>query len=73
MASLPISRPWAVASCERDAGRLAELRRHADLVLTDAVREVRSASDLADVRRRHGAFERTARAEPAATGDAEAA
>jgi uncharacterized membrane protein len=63
----------AVASCERDAGRLAELRRHADLVLTDAVREVRSASDLADVRRRHGAFERTARAEPAATGDAEAA
>ena len=63
----------AVASCERDAGRVAELRRHADLVLTDAVREVGSASDLADVRRRHGAFERTVLGESAEAGDPELA
>jgi uncharacterized membrane protein len=63
----------AVASRERDAGRVAELRRHADLVLIDAVREVGSASDLADVRRRHGAFERTAGSELAETGHADTA
>ena len=57
----------AVASCERAPERLAELRRHADLVLADGVREVGSPADVADVRGRHAAFTRVARGEPAGT------
>ncbi|MEO7152196.1 MAG: DUF2254 domain-containing protein [Burkholderiaceae bacterium] len=48
----------AVASCERAPERLAQLRRHADLVLADARRNVASVADLDDVRSRHAAFER---------------
>jgi uncharacterized membrane protein len=46
----------AVAGCERDAGRLSHLRRHADLVLSDARRTVANPGDLRDVRGRHDAF-----------------
>ncbi len=46
----------AVAGCERDASRLAELQRHADLVLGDAERDVSTPADLADVRRAHRRF-----------------
>ena len=46
----------AVALCERQPERLASLRRHADLVLRDAEREVGNPSDLADLRRRHDRF-----------------
>ena len=46
----------AVAQAERAPARLAELQRHADLVLADAVRDVASPADLADVRARHAAF-----------------
>ncbi len=46
----------AVAGCERDASRLAELQRHADLVLGDAERDVSTAADLGDVRLRHRRF-----------------
>jgi uncharacterized membrane protein len=53
----------AVASCERDPGRLAVLQRHADLILADAVRAVASPADLADVRDRRAAFERMTRGE----------
>ena len=46
----------AVASVERSATRLEALQRHADLVRMDAEQSLTSASDLADVRRRHAAF-----------------
>ena len=46
----------AAASVERDGSRLAALRRHADLWLADARRDVANPADLADVERRHGDF-----------------
>lgn len=49
----------AVASCELNKDRRSALSRHADLVWTDVQREVRNASDRADVGRRHLAFQRT--------------
>ncbi|WP_216710897.1 hypothetical protein [Polymorphobacter megasporae] len=39
----------AVASCERDATRLATLRRHADLVVDDAKRTIGSSADLTEL------------------------
>ena len=48
----------AVAGCERDPGRLAELQRHADLVLGDAERDMSTPADLEDVRVRHQRFAR---------------
>ena len=48
-----------VAACDRDADRLAHLERHADLVLGDAERTLRTPADLRDLRRRHGAFKTT--------------
>jgi uncharacterized membrane protein len=45
-----------VAGYERDPTRLAALQRHADLVRGDAERDVRTPSDLADVRERHRRF-----------------
>jgi uncharacterized membrane protein len=45
-----------VAGCERDAARLGELQRHADLVYDDARRDIGTPGDLADVRRRHERF-----------------
>ena len=47
----------AVASCEHQPARVGELQRHADLVLGDAVRDVSTPADLADLRNRHAAFE----------------
>ena len=46
----------AVVSCEADPRRQAELQRHADLVLTDAERDVATPADLADIRKRHRRF-----------------
>lgn len=46
----------AVASAEREPARLRTLHRHADLVLADAEHGLSSASDLADLRRRHATF-----------------
>ena len=46
----------AVASAERNPARLRALQRHADLVRADAEHALSSASDLADLRRRHAAF-----------------
>ncbi len=46
----------AVAGCERDPSRLAELRRHAGLVLGDGERDIASPADLADLQRRHRRF-----------------
>ena len=46
----------AAASVERAPKRLAVLKRHADLWLADARRDVANASDLADVEARHDAF-----------------
>ena len=46
----------AVASVERTSARLLALQRHADLVRVDAERGQFSASDLADLVRRHAAF-----------------
>lgn len=46
----------AVASCEHDPPRQAELQRHADLVLQDAERDVSTPADLEDVRHRHQRF-----------------
>jgi uncharacterized membrane protein len=43
----------AVALCERDVVRQRELRRHADLVLTDAERDISNPGDLQDLRQRH--------------------
>ena len=47
----------AVAGVERDPNRLAELQRHADLVVDDAGRGLSNPSDLRDVRGRHASFE----------------
>lgn len=44
---------------QRDPDRRAVLRRHADLVWTDAQRVIGNAADLADVGRRHDALRRT--------------
>ena len=46
----------AVASCEPDASRRRELRRHAELVWVDAQREVANAADLADIGKRRASF-----------------
>lgn len=46
----------AVVSCEKNAGRVKALQRHADLVLGDAERNITTPSDLDDVRRRHSRF-----------------
>ncbi len=48
----------AVASVEHDPQRASALQRHADLVLADASRDVSTHLDLAELRRRHVAFER---------------
>lgn len=45
-----------VLSCERDSSRIQTLQRHADLVLTDAERNVANRSDLDDVRKRFQRF-----------------
>ena len=49
----------AVASCELDTERRRELRRHAELVWTDAQREVANPADLADIANRRTSFLRT--------------
>jgi uncharacterized membrane protein len=49
----------AVIACERDTDRRAVLRRHADLVWTDAQRNIGNEADLADVGRRHDTLRRT--------------
>jgi uncharacterized membrane protein len=46
----------AVALCERDNGRRASLRRHADLVLADGERSTPNASDIHDLRQRYASF-----------------
>jgi len=46
----------AVASVERDPSRLQSLTRHADLVIDDADRPIRTAADLADLRDSHRHF-----------------
>ena len=48
----------AVAACERDAARIESLRRHANLVLGDAERNLANPSDLDDIRQRRAAFDR---------------
>ncbi|KIZ45102.1 MULTISPECIES: DUF2254 domain-containing protein [Rhodopseudomonas] len=45
-----------VVSVERKPDRMALVRKHADLVLRDAERDIATASDLSDLRRRHRAF-----------------
>ncbi len=47
----------SVASCERDPRRAATLQRHADLILGEAERDVRTPADLRDIRGRHARFE----------------
>lgn len=46
----------SVAGCERDPTRLAALQHHTDLILGDAERDIRTPSDLADVKTRHRRF-----------------
>jgi uncharacterized membrane protein len=46
----------AVASCEHDSKRVASLRRHAALIMSDAEREIHTPADLNDLRRRHVNF-----------------
>lgn len=46
----------AVASCERDPGRLESLERHANLVRADAERNISSKGDLDDLLKRYAAF-----------------
>jgi uncharacterized membrane protein len=45
-----------VVSCERDRERMIGLKRHADLVMEDAERDVATPGDLEDLRRRYRAF-----------------
>ncbi len=47
----------SVVSCEHDAARVAALKRHADLVMGDAERDISTPADLGDVRKRHARFE----------------
>ncbi|MEP6841837.1 MAG: DUF2254 family protein, partial [Bradyrhizobium sp.] len=42
-----------VVSCERDRERMLSVKRHADLVLVDAERDISNPGDLEDLRRRH--------------------
>jgi uncharacterized membrane protein len=46
----------AVVSCDRDPARAETLRRHADLVLGDAERNISTPADLEDVHKRHACF-----------------
>ena len=46
----------AVVSSERDPLRRPALRRHADLVLGDAERDIATPSDLNEIRKRHAGF-----------------
>jgi uncharacterized membrane protein len=46
----------SVASCDQDPTRKATLRRHADLIVGDARRNIVTPADLADVRKAHKAF-----------------
>jgi len=59
----------SVAGCERDAARLAELGRHAALILEDAERDVKTPADLLDVRGRHARFAAVATRGPQALVD----
>ncbi|MFA5898258.1 MAG: DUF2254 domain-containing protein [Hyphomicrobium sp.] len=45
-----------VLSCERDPERMETLQRHADLVIGDAERDIRTPADLADIQRRYERF-----------------
>jgi uncharacterized membrane protein len=45
-----------VVSCEHDPERRESLKRHADLALADATREIRNTSDLEDVKKRYVRF-----------------
>ena len=51
----------AVVGCEQQAPRVEALQRHADLVLGNAERDVKTPSDLRSVRHRHERFERVRR------------
>jgi uncharacterized membrane protein len=46
----------AVVNAEHDPVRVSALRRHADLVLGDAERDISTPGDLAEVRKRHSGF-----------------
>lgn len=46
----------SVASCERDPARITALQRHADLILGDAVQNISTPADLADIRMAHTGF-----------------
>jgi uncharacterized membrane protein len=46
----------AVASVERDPMRLAALGRHANLILKDGERNLKTDEDVEDLRQRHGNF-----------------
>lgn len=46
----------AVASVERDPERLQSLKRHADIVRSDAERTIQTVADLTDLRSRHRRF-----------------
>jgi uncharacterized membrane protein len=58
----------AVASCEPDLERIKRLRRHANLVLTDAKREIPNRTDVDDVISRHRYFEDMIRRRAASPG-----
>lgn len=45
-----------VIGCETTASRVATLQRHADLVMGDAERDIRTPGDLNDIRKRHHEF-----------------
>lgn len=50
-----------VARVERSSGRVEELRRHADLVVAAARRDVEDVADLADLEARHRSFDAAAK------------
>ncbi|MEO7207781.1 MAG: DUF2254 domain-containing protein [Steroidobacteraceae bacterium] len=47
----------AVVSCEHGAKRVASLRRHAALVMSDGERDIQTPADLNDLRQNHARFE----------------
>ena len=52
----PLEALTQVVSCERDREQMLSLKRHADLVMVDAEREISNPGDLDDLRRRHRGY-----------------
>lgn len=60
----------SVVSCEHDPARVTTLQRHADIVLSDAIRSIVAPEDLGDIQERHSGFKTMRHAGPIGHVDA---